>query len=632
MFRNLRTGTKLVILCSVFCVAIAVPIFSGVIEKQIAIDFARKELTGSRHLAVLRAAYIAILPCEIGSAGSPDLCKAPFDQVIDRLASARMDFGEDLQSADLKRSLVATLRQLSSTKNGGILWSTYAVAALTTARDLASRIGDSYNLVFDTGLDSYHLQDIVTAKFPALMGQLGEMQVLVREASAAGGPSGEHKVRLLMLDGLLRSAISEVKRDLAAAYRADNDGRLKRALDPPVAEMVRSTGLYLNTISANFVEGKALPVDAGYLAELFRSAVQSNLDAWASDHAELDRLLGDRIAELLARMRRDLLLTGALALLSVLLAIITHRSIVPPLRRLAGIAKEVSETRNYELRIKDVARDEVGQLGAAFNNMLSELAVARDREHAAQGELARVSRMTTAGAMTASIAHEINQPLGAIVSNGNAGLRWLRKAPPNLGEVELALNDIVSDGKRASELIRSIRSMFKTDDQARTLVDVNGMIQQTLRLVQGELRSTGMLVKLELDDKLPPVSGSQVQLQHVFLNLIMNAKEAMAPVADRARVLRIRSSIEATQDVVVTVEDNGPGIAREQDARVFEPFFTTKREGMGMGLSICRTIVEAHNGRIWASPSSPHGSIFHVALPASGSSQRVEVSTDSRDE
>jgi signal transduction histidine kinase len=373
-----------------------------------------------------------------------------------------------------------------------------------------------------------------------------------------------------------------------------------------------------------------LPVDAGYLAELFRSAVQSNLDAWASAHAELDRLLDDRIAELLARMRRDLLLTGALALLSVLLAIITHRSIVPPLKRLAGIAKEVSETRNYELRIKDVARDEVGQLGAAFNNMLSELAVARDREHAAQGELARVSRLTTAGAMTASIAHEINQPLGAIVSNGNAGLRWLRKAPPNLGEVELALNDIVSDGKRASELIRSIRSMFKTDDQARTLVDVNGMIQQTLRLVQGELRSTVMLVKLDLDDNLPPVPGSQAQLQHVFLNLIMNAKEAMAPVADRARVLRIRSSIGATLDVVVTVEDNGPGIGREHDARVFEPFFTTKREGMGMGLSICRTIVEAHNGRIWASPSSPHGSIFHVALPASGSSQRIEVSTDSR--
>jgi signal transduction histidine kinase len=618
MFRNLRTGTKLVILCGVFCVAIAVPIFTVVIEKHIAIEFARKELTGSRHLGVLRAAYIAILPCEAGSAGSSDLCDAPFDQVIDRLAAARIDFGEDSQSADLQRSLVATLRQLASTKSGGMLWSTYAVAALTTARDLASRISDSYNLVFDPDLNSYHLQDIVTSKFPALMGQLGEMQVLVREAAAAGAPSGEHKVRMLMLDGLLRSATSEVKRDLAAAYRADSDGRLKRALDPPVAEMVRSMGLYLNTISANFVEGKALPVDAGYLAELFKSTIQSNLDSWANAHAELDRLLGERIAELLARMRRGLLLTGALALLSVLLAVITHRSIVPPLKRLAGVAKEVSETRNYELRVKDVARDEVGELGAVFNNMLSELAIARDREHAAQAELARVSRLTTAGAMTASIAHEINQPLGAIVSNGNAGLRWLRKAPPDLGEVEHALADIVSDGNRASELIKSIRSMFKTDDQTRTLVDVNGIIQQTLRVVHGELRSTGVLLKLELDDSLPPVSGSQAQVQHVFLNLIMNAKEAMAPIADRARVLRIRSSIGATKDVVVAVEDNGTGITSENDGRVFEPFFTTKLEGMGMGLSICRTIVEAHNGRIWASPNSPHGSIFHVALPTIG--------------
>jgi two-component system, LuxR family, sensor kinase FixL len=118
------------------------------------------------------------------------------------------------------------------------------------------------------------------------------------------------------------------------------------------------------------------------------------------------------------------------------------------------------------------------------------------------------------------------------------------------------------------------------------------------------------------------VSGSLAQLQHVFLNLIMNAKEAMAPIAGRARVLRIRSNIGATQDVVLTVEDNGPGIAREHDGRVFEPFFTTKPEGMGMGLSICRTIVEAHDGRIWAEPSSPHGTIFHVALPATGSSQR----------
>jgi signal transduction histidine kinase len=620
MFRNLSTGTKLLLLCGVFFIAIAVPIYRLIIEQQIAIDFTRKELVGSRYLAVSRAAYAAILLCEAGSANSSDLCDSSFDRVNKGIVDAKLDTGGDVQAAELERSLIATLHQLSSAKDLGTLWNTYAVAAMTSARELASRISDDYNLALDSDLDTYHLQDIVVGKLTAVMTELGEVQIIVHEAAAADGLSSEHKVRLLMLDGLLRSTSFEVRRDLAAAYRADNNDKLKHVLDPAVTEMVRSTGLYLNAVSTNLLEGQAVHVDTGNLAELFRGAIQSDLNAWTAIHGELDRLLRERVISLIARLRGSLMLTGALALVSVLLAIVTHRSIVPPLKQLADVANEVSQTKNYGLRVKAIGKDEVARLGATFNDMLAELANASDRERAAQMELARVARLTAAGALTASIAHEVNQPLAAVVSNANAALRLLGKVPPNLNEAEQALEDIVSDGNRASEVIESIRSMFKTDGQTKTLIDLNVVIRQTLALVQGEFRSKRITVKPELLEHLPPVPGSRVQLQEVVLNLIMNAVDAMALVADRARLLRIRTGVGPAPDVItLSLEDSGPGIDPEHAGRIFDAFFTTKSQGMGMGLSISRRIVEAHGGRIWASSGSAYGSIFHVELPTSAS-------------
>jgi signal transduction histidine kinase len=189
-----------------------------------------------------------------------------------------------------------------------------------------------------------------------------------------------------------------------------------------------------------------------------------------------------------------------------------------------------------------------------------------------------------------------------------------------LNEAKQALEDIVSDGNRASEVIEGIRSMFKTDGQAKTLIDLNVLIRQTLALVQGEIRSKRITVKPELLEHLPPVSGSRAQLQEVMLNLIMNAVDAMALVVDRARLLRIRTGVGPAADVIMlSLEDSGPGIDPEHAERIFDAFFTTKSQGMGMGLSICRRIVEAHGGRIWASSSSKYGSIFHVELPTGAS-------------
>jgi signal transduction histidine kinase len=240
---------------------------------------------------------------------------------------------------------------------------------------------------------------------------------------------------------------------------------------------------------------------------------------------------------------------------------------------------------------------------------------AQDALQAAQAELARATRFTAMGQMAASIAHEINQPLAAIVANGNAALRWLANTTPDLDEARAALKRIVNDGHRASEVIGSIRAMFKKDSQEKASLDVNQLIREVLVLVHAELQSQRVSVHTELMEDLPQVLADRVQLQQVIMNLTMNAVEAMGSITNRARVLRVKSEVDESHDVLMTVEDSGTGIDPKDINRIFDAFFTTKYHGLGMGLSICRSIIEAHNGRLWASPGVHHGSVFHLALP-----------------
>ena len=227
-----------------------------------------------------------------------------------------------------------------------------------------------------------------------------------------------------------------------------------------------------------------------------------------------------------------------------------------------------------------------------------------------------MNRVATAGELTASIAHEIKQPLAAMVTNANAGLRWLAKETPDLAETREVMKNVVSAGHRASEVIGSIQAMFKKDSQVKTTVDLNNVIQDVLGLVQGELQTQGIRVQSGLTRPLPLVLGHNGQLQQVILNMVRNAADAMDSVSDRARVLRIKTAIHDPDGVLLSVEDSGTGIAPEDIDRIFESFFTTKSQGMGMGLSICRSIIEAHDGRLWASSGVDHGSVFNIILPA----------------
>jgi PAS domain S-box-containing protein len=250
---------------------------------------------------------------------------------------------------------------------------------------------------------------------------------------------------------------------------------------------------------------------------------------------------------------------------------------------------------------------------------ITDLKNAEEQLRASRHELAQVSRQMTVGAMTASIAHEVNQPLGAIVANANAGLRWLARAEPDLDEVHSLLRRIVSDGHRASDVIVSIRAMFEKNHSEMSPVIVNDLVGEVLALVHEELESRQISLQNEMLDGLPRVMAERVQLQQVLLNLVTNAVEAMSSITDRERILAVQSSVCEPDHVLITIEDSGTGIDPNQMDRIFDAFFTTKAHGMGMGLSICRSIIESHGGRLWATARSPHGSMFCVTLQSTAS-------------
>jgi PAS domain S-box-containing protein len=242
---------------------------------------------------------------------------------------------------------------------------------------------------------------------------------------------------------------------------------------------------------------------------------------------------------------------------------------------------------------------------------------AEDAFQEARDALLRVTRLNTMGELSASIAHEVNQPLSAIVANGIACQRLLAGEKPDLEEAKEAVEDIISDGRRASAVLGRIRQLAKKTAPERTPVDINGAISEVLSLTRQELQRSQVTARTELDPNLPPVVADRVQVQQVVLNLVMNGMEAMRGVIDRARVLRVKSAAVSPAAVAVTVQDTGIGFANNDPEHIFDTFFTTKEDGMGMGLSISRSIVQAHGGRLWASAGAPIGAVFSFILPAS---------------
>jgi C4-dicarboxylate-specific signal transduction histidine kinase len=273
-----------------------------------------------------------------------------------------------------------------------------------------------------------------------------------------------------------------------------------------------------------------------------------------------------------------------------------------------------------DAKVKERTED----LNRANLRLQSEMAERRAAEEGllqAQNDVARIARITTMGELAASIAHELNQPLGSIVVNGDACLRWLEGSPPNLEEARQAIEAIIRDGTRASDVLVRTRKLVRPGEGLRERLDINNLVKEVIGWSLDKLQRGGVSLRIELQEDPPLVTVDRVQLQQVILNLVMNAIESMTEVNQSSRVLRIRTEKQYLGDLLIQVADSGAGIDPKNSGRIFEPFFTTKTNGIGMGLTISRSIIEAHGGRLWLS-NTERGTTFCFSLPVAKEARR----------
>ena len=351
MFKHLRTSTKLFILCGTFLISVGVPVFGLVAEKQIAIAFARKELAGSSYLLAVRQLYQSILALPSGNGRSA----AELNTSLARLARAEAGFGGMGDTTELAKALDVSLRQLWS--SGAEHQDALVTQALQSVQVLAQRVGDDSNLMLDPDLDSFYLQHIVVKQLPSYFELLWGLHKLLKEGAKPTSSLTASSAGLPILEGLLRSATSEINADLAAAYRGNADGRLPQATGAQFAAMQKSTDAYL----ASLADGQGAALAVAPSAAVLRMVISDAIAAWQAAQAELDRLLQQRIDRLLGRMQVSLALIGGFVGLSLLIAIMTYRGIVRPLQRLEAVASTVSQTKDYSLRAEPGGRDEIGR-------------------------------------------------------------------------------------------------------------------------------------------------------------------------------------------------------------------------------------------------------------------------------
>ena len=252
---------------------------------------------------------------------------------------------------------------------------------------------------------------------------------------------------------------------------------------------------------------------------------------------------------------------------------------------------------------------------AATTYLALKIEMEKDATYEARSQLAHVARVTTLGGMTANIAHEVNQPLTAVLINGNACLHWLDAEPPDLNEARKNITNIVRDTNRASKIVVQVRDLTKGQPPVSESLRVNEIILATTVLIDREIRQNQISIQTQLSDDVPPINGDRVQLQQVLLNLVLNSIESLRLVAVGSRRLVIASAKSNSNSVLISVHDTGKGISPSDLGCLFDPFYTTKSDGMGIGLTISRSIVESHGGHIWATPNSPRGAVFHFTLP-----------------
>ena len=360
-------------------------------------------------------------------------------------------------------------------------------------------------------------------------------------------------------------------------------------------------------------------------------ALRDEVDDYARRRAAQNRTEGLALAAKARETQFTMIVAGVLeaAIALSLAAWIAVAELASPLALLARRMEQLAEGDLDVGVVGQERRDEIGAMARALQ-VFKENARARARaeedarrareaaveaQRRAREEIARVARVLSVGELASSIAHEISQPIGAIVANNQASMRWLDRSPPDIERAMAGIERALRDGQRAGAVIQRVRSMIARTDPEFASIDLNALVREVLDFTDDERTGAEVTVRLQLDEDLPAIKGDQVQLQQVLLNLILNGVDALRSQAAGARTLTILSAVDGEQGVVLAVEDNGAGFDAGGAERLFEPFFTTKSGGVGLGLPISRSIIETHGGKIWAEPVSPHGARFAFRLP-----------------
>jgi PAS domain S-box-containing protein len=474
-----------------------------------------------------------------------------------------------------------------------------------------------------------HLGDRDISIVPLGLGLQGEIGVIVAGSERADFPLQTERL-------ILSVAANQASIGLQEARLRSEQNRVASELDRRVGQRTAELAAANEELRKEIADRKHAEEDLRSSEEMHRLVVETAPDAVVSidDRGAIQfanpatarifghdptELIGGPLTILMPEFMRELHDNGFRRYLAT-----GHRHINWQGIELTALRKNGQE---FPVEISFGELDRAGhKTFTGFIRDISERKQAQDKLRASernlqmtQAELARVSRLTTMGELAASIAHEVNQPLTAVVNNGSACLRLLANHNLEPEVLRRALEGIVADGTRASTVLARIRAFIKKEPAEKNELDINELIQEVLVIAGHEVYENQVLLDHQLTTDLPFVLADRVQLQQVLLNLIINGIEAMSAVTNRPRSLWVQSRIDESGDVLIAVGDSGTGFGLEVD-RVFTPFFTTKANGMGMGLSISRSLVESHGGRLWATPNSPHGAVFSFTLPATGGS------------
>ena len=444
--------------------------------------------------------------------------------------------------------------------------------------------------------------------------------VTFHEKLDALAPADDSPLPLVELDALHHAVVEGSRRSKTALNRFAAETQTDAAALPTLIAIQDILPAQLEAVTALAKSGDRQAVRLRLANQVWP------LEALSSSLVEtIDREVGDERSQLLAsigRAQRRILLTavttaGATLAFAAFLGMAITRSITQPLGRLMDASKAHGRSE-FDHRVSIEGRDELAHLGEVFNETAGTLRSLKRAEEAlnrAGAELAHVSRVTTMSALTASIAHEVNQPLAGIITNAGTCLRMLDATPPDLEGARETARRTLRDGNRAADVITRLRALFSKRDFTPEPLDLNEATQEVIALSSNDCRRNRILLQSELASDLPIIIGDRIQLQQVVLNLLRNASDAMIDVDDRPRRLHIRTEREPADRVRLTVRDAGVGLPADSIDSLFEAFHTTKRGGMGIGLFVSRSIVERHQGRLWAEANDGPGATFSLSLP-----------------